>query len=185
MWRQNDAGRLFRESAEPGYEEVSGVLNQASGGWVIIASLIVAQLINVLPVPLWAQWGRPEMVAMVLLYWIIALPERVGIGFAWLVGLVQDLVEGSPPGQNALALAILAYLALLLYQRLRMFTPIQQAGLIFVLVGLNQLLCNWVQTLTGTVSPNMLFMLPALVSALLWPLLSEFLRLIRRAYVVT
>lgn len=160
-------------------------LTQSSGGWVIIVSLIVAQLLNVLPVSLWAQWGRPELVTMVLLYWIIALPERVGIGFSWMVGLVQDIVEGAPLGQNALALAIVAYLALLLYQRLRMFTPIQQAGLIFMLVGLNQLLCNWVQTLTGTVSPDMLFMLPALVSALLWPLLSEFLRLIRRAYAVS
>ncbi len=161
------------------------VLNRARGLWVIALTLAVALWLSVLPLPVWAQWGRPELVAMVLIYWTIAVPERVGIVIAWCVGLVQDIVEGAPPGQNALALAVLAYVALLLYQRLRMYTPMQQAGVVFVLVGLNQLLCNWVQTLTGTVSPNLLFLLPALISALLWPLLSEFLRLVRRAYHVS
>lgn len=153
--------------------------------WVIALSLVIAELLNILPLPLWAQWGRPELLALVLIYWVIALPERIGIFTAWCVGMLQDVVEGAPLGQNALALSILAYLALLLYQRLRMFTPLQQAGVIFMLVGFNQLLCNWVQTLTGAVSPDLLFLFPALVSALIWPLLSEFLRLVRRAYVVT
>lgn len=161
------------------------VVSPGNASWVIVLSLLVAELMNVFPLPLWAQWGRPEMVALVLIYWVIAVPERVGIIIAWLVGLTQDIVEGAPLGQNALALAVLAYLALLLYQRLRMYTPLQQAGVIFMLVGLNQILCNWVQTLTGAVTPDMLFLLPALVSALIWPLLSEFLRLIRRAYAVT
>ena len=121
---------------------------------------------------------------MVLIYWVIALPQHVGIGWAWLVGLVQDIIAGTPLGQNALALAVLAYLSLILYQRLRMFTPVQQALVIFVLIGLNQLICHWVQTITGTVSPNLLFLLPAVISALLWPILSVFLRLVRRNYYV-
>jgi rod shape-determining protein MreD len=79
----------------------------------------------------------------------------------------------------------LAYLSLILYQRLRMYTPLQQAGVVFILIGLNQMLCHWVQTLTGTASPNLLFLLPALISALLWPVLSVFLRLLRRAYYVS
>ena len=122
---------------------------------------------------------------MVLIYWVIALPERVGIGIAWMTGLVQDIVEGAMLGQNALALAVLAYLGLILYQRLRMFTPMQQGGVVFVLVGLNQLLSHWVQTLAGAVSTDLLFLLPAMVSALLWPLLSAFLRMLRRTYHVS
>ena len=154
----------------------------ANNRWVIVLSVIVALLLNIVPVPLWGLAGRPEFVAMGVLCWVIALPEHVGIGFAWMFGLVQDIVEGSPLGQNALALAVLAYLSLILYQRLRMYTPVQQAAVIFVLIGINQMLCHWVQTLTGTASPNLLFLLPALVSALLWPLIAAFLRLIRRAY---
>ncbi len=161
------------------------MLNRSNGLWVIAATLIVALWLNIFPLPEWLRSGRPEFVAMVLLYWVIALPERVGVTVAWGVGLAQDVVEGVPLGQNALALSVLAYLALILYQRLRMFTPIQQAGVIFMMIGLNQLLCNWVQTLTGSPSQNLLFLLPALISALLWPMISVFLRLLRRTYHVT
>lgn len=160
-------------------------MNSSNGLIVIAVTFALAILIGIFPLPVWAQWGRPVVVAMVLIYWVIALPERIGIGIAWAIGIIQDIVQGTPLGQNAFALAVMAYLSLILYQRMRMYTPLQQAGVIFVLIGLYQLFCHWVQTLTGTVSPNMLFLMPALVSALLWPLLSFFLRVVRRAYYVS
>ena len=157
----------------------------ANGRIVIFLSFAAALLLSVMPIPLWAQWGRPAWVAMVLLYWVMALPERVGIGIAGLAGLGLDIVEGAPLGQNMLALGVLTYLMLILYQRMRMFSLLQQAGVIFVLVGLNQLLCHWVKTMVGTPSPNLLFLLPALVSAFIWPWLLIFLRFLRRHYYVS
>jgi len=159
-------------------------VNNANGLLVILLTLVVALWLSIVPLPLWAQWGRPEFVAMVALYWVMALPERVGIGWAWLLGLVQDIVEGSVFGEHALALAVLAYLVLILYQRMRMFTPLQQAAVIFLFIGLHQLLCNWVQALSGNSSTSLLFLLPALISALLWPLLALLLRVLRRSYFV-
>jgi rod shape-determining protein MreD len=158
---------------------------RARGGWIIMVSLAVALWLSILPLPEWARWARPEWVALVLIYWVIALPQRVGVGMAWLTGLVLDLVEGAPLGENALALAVIAYLALILYQRLRMYAAWQQAGVIFVLIGINQLLCHWVQTMTARVVPTLMFLLPALVSALLWPSVLLLLRYIRRRYRVT
>lgn len=147
-----------------------------TGVWVLILlSVTVALVLSIVPLPMWARWARPEWVALVMLYWVVALPERVGIGTAWLVGIALDIVEGVPLGANAFALAVIAYIALILYQRLRMYAMWQQAGLIFVLIGLHQLLCHWVQTLTARVVPTLLFLLPALVSALLWPSLTWLL----------
>ena len=156
----------------------------ASGIWVIVCSILVALFLSIIPMPFWAQWGRPEWLAMVLVYWVIALPERVGIGVCWLSGLVLDILEGAPLGQNAFALSVIAYVSLILYQRLRMYTPWQQAGVLFILVGVHQLVSHWVQTLTGVLSPNLLFLLPALVSALLWPWMSAILRFCRRRFYV-
>lgn len=161
------------------------VLQRAHGQWVIVLSLLLALLLSIWPMPLWAQWGRPEWLSMVLIYWVLALPSRVGIGVCWLCGLLLDIIEGAPLGQNALALAVIAYICLILYQRVRMFSPWQQAAVVFVLVGLNQMVAHWVQTVTGTAAPNLLFLLPALVSALLWPLLSALLRFCRRRFYVT
>lgn len=157
----------------------------ANGRGIIAATLVIAMWLSVMPLPDWARWARPEWVAMVMIYWVIALPHRVGIGVAFFTGLVLDMVEGSPLGENAFALAVVAYLGLILYQRMRMYAPWQQAGIVFVLIGLNQLLCHWVQTLMTKVMPTMLFLLPALVSALLWPTVMRLLRAIRRQFAVT
>lgn len=157
----------------------------ARGGWVIVASLLFAFWLSVLPLPEWARWARPEWVALVLIYWVIALPQRIGVGVAWLTGLGLDLVEGAPLGENALALAVIAYLALILYQRMRMYAAWQQAGVVFVLVGINQLLCHWVQTMTAKAMPTLMFLFPALVSALLWPSVFLLLRFLRRRFKVT
>lgn len=158
---------------------------KASGRGIIAATLAIAIWLSVIPLPDWSRWARPEWVAIVLVYWVIALPHRVGVGVAFITGLVLDVVEGSPFGENAFALAVIAYLALNLYQRMRMYAAWQQSGIVFVLIGLNQLLCHWVQTLTSKVAPTMLFLLPALVSALLWPSAMLLLRKIRRQFAVT
>lgn len=156
-----------------------------NGRGIIAATFAIAIWLSVTPFPDWARWARPEWVAIVLIYWVIALPHRVGIGVAFSTGLVLDVVEGSPLGENAFALAIVAYLALNLYQRMRMYALWQQSGIVFVLIGLNQLLCHWVQTLTSKVVPTMLFLLPALVSAFLWPTAMLLLRKLRRQFAVT
>lgn len=155
------------------------------GSWVILLTVVAALCLSVVPLPLWAQWGRPEWMAMVLVYWLIALPDRFGLGSAWFCGLLLDIVEGAPLGQNALALGVMAYVCLLLYQRLRMFTPWQQAGVVFVLVGMQQLLCNWIQALIGFTSPDLQFLLPAFSSAILWPVVLVILRFLRRRFLVS
>lgn len=161
-------------------------MTRAHGRWVVVVSLLVGIWLSVVPLPEWMRWARPEWVALILIYWVIALPQRVGIGVAWLTGVLLDLVEGVPLGQNALALSVVAYVGQIIYQRMRMYAGWQQAGIVFVLVGLNQLVCHWVQTLTmSRVAPTMMFLLSALISALLWPSVLVLLRYCRRRFGVT
>ena len=120
---------------------------------------------------------------MVLIYWAMALPYRVGIGSAWAAGLVLDVLEGSTLGVNALALVVVAYVALSLHLRMRMFSTLKQSGLVLALVGLNLMLCNWLQIVTGqTVSSNLMFLMAAVTSAVIWPSLFQLLRQIRRSF---
>ena len=153
--------------------------------WLIVAAtLIIALLLNIVPLPEWARTGRPEFVALVLIYWVMALPERVGVGSAWVVGLLLDLLEGATFGQNALSLAVVAYLALVLYQRLRMYGAWQQAAVLFLLLGVNQLIGHWVHGIKYQPVGGLIFLIPALTSALLWPCVMPLLRYLRRAYQV-
>ena len=151
--------------------------------WVIFLSFFIAYLLAIVPLPEWAMNYRPEWVPMVLIYWTMALPYRVGIGSAWAVGLVLDVLEGSTLGVNALALVVVAYVALSLHQRMRMFSALQQSGLVLALVGLNLMLCNWLQIVTGqSVSSNLMFLTAALTSAVTWPSVFLLLRQIRRRF---
>ena len=96
--------------------------------WVIFLSFFIAYLLAIVPFPEWAMNYRPEWVPMVLIYWAMALPYRFGIGSAWAAGLVLDVLEGSTLGVNALALVVVAYVALSLHLRMRMFSSLQQSG---------------------------------------------------------
>ena len=124
---------------------------ESQGYWVILLSFVAAYVLAVLPLPQWLLWGRPEWTALALIYWTIALPHRVGIVTGLLLGVGLDVLEGAVLGQNAFALVVVALLSLILYQRLRVYSLWQQAGVVFVLIGINQLICQWVQNLGGLV----------------------------------
>ena len=162
------------------------MVDQAGRGYgVIILTFLAAYVLAVIPLPAWLQWGRPEWVALTLIYWCIALPHRVGITTALLLGVGLDVLEGAILGQNAFALVVVALLSLMLYQRLRVYSLWQQAGVVFMLVGINQLICQWVQNLEEASVLSRLFLLPAVSSALLWPLVLHILRGLRRHYEVS
>ena len=155
---------------------------QGSGYAVILLTFFTAGVLMVLPLPPWLQWGRPEWVALTLIYWCIALPHRVGIATGLVAGLAVDVLEGAILGQNALALVLVALLSLLLYQRLRVYSLWQQAGVVFILVGMNEMVCQWIQNLEGVGTLPRLFLLPALSSALIWPVVLHVLRGLRRRF---
>lgn len=153
--------------------------------WIIVASLLLAAVLAVMPLTRSLIWWRPEWILLVLLYWTIALPHRVGLMTALAVGLLVDVMEGAVLGQNMFCLAVVLTFARLMYQRLRVFSPVQQASVVFVLAGLHQLITQWLQNLQGGGATGFGFLFPALSTALLWPLLMPVLRELRRSYRVT
>lgn len=155
------------------------------GGGIIVLSFVVALMLTVMPLPYWADIVRPAWAAMVLIYWCLALPERVGVGVGWTTGLLLDVLQGTLLGQYALALAIVAYLTLKLHRRVRVFPLWQQAVTVLMLVVLEQLLVLWIKGITGQ-SPNVwLYLLPAATSTLLWPWVFVIMRNLRRHFRVT
>lgn len=154
------------------------------GGWVIAFTFVVALMLTMLPLPDWAALFRPEWVAMVLIYWCLALPDRVGVGIGWTAGLLLDVVKGALLGQHALALALVAYLTIHLHQRIRVFPLWQQALFVLLMVALNQMLVLWVKGVIGQPPNSWLYWLPSLTSMLLWPWAFLILRDLRRTFLV-
>ncbi|MFA5626906.1 MAG: rod shape-determining protein MreD [Thiohalomonadaceae bacterium] len=154
------------------------------GGWIIALTFIVALLLTMLPLPDWAAIYRPEWVVMVLIYWCLALPDRIGVGTGWLLGLFLDVIKGALIGQHALALALVAYLTIRLHQRIRVFPLWQQALFVLLMVTLNQMLMLWVNGILGEAPSHWEYWLPSFVSMLLWPWAFLILRDLRRKFKV-
>lgn len=155
----------------------------------IVLTLILGMVLAVLPLPhsVPPEMGfvRPDWVAMILAYWIMALPHRLGILSAWFVGVVMDVLLGSLIGQHALSYIVIAYVTLNLYQRLRMFSVWQQALVMFAMLGLNQLINFWVESIAGLSDWSLWYLMPAVSGALLWPWVFLLLRGVRRRMGVT
>ena len=156
---------------------------EARGGSLIIfGTFIISLFLSQLPLPDLLRWARPEWVLLFLVYWVMRAPSRVGLFYAFGLGLLLDLAHGGVTGLNALSLTLVAFLAQLLYRRMRMFPLPQQGIIIALLTGLNQLLHYWMQGLTGTHGDSLLFLWPAVFSGLFWPLVFLFLDRLARTF---
>lgn len=149
---------------------------------IIILSLIVALMLTMIPLPAWSQELRPHWVLMVLVYWSMALPARVGVGIAWIFGLLLDVTYDALLGQHALALALVAFLTLHLHQRLRVFPVWQQAIVILVFCVIYDMINLWIKGISGHAPNVLMYVLPSFTTALVWPAVFLVLRHARRFY---
>jgi len=152
----------------------------ARNGWVVWFTFLVGLLLSVSPLPQFMEIFRPLWLALLLAFWCLALPHKIGMTTAWMLGLAEDVLYGTLLGQNALILTLITFLMMSLQQRMRMFPMWQQCLVILVVFGLAQLVQLWLSALTGNRQPTLALVLPALVSALLWPWVSYGLRGLRK-----
>src|SRR5689334_11139747 len=144
--------------------------------WFVLLSLLLGLLANLAPLSGTALAFRPDFLALVLLYWCIQEPRYVGVGTAWLVGLVMDVGDATLFGQHALAYAVLAYGAEFFRRRVLRFPLWQQAVQVAVLLVVCALLVLLVRFVGGAALPKWSYLLSPLVGALLWPLASVLLQ---------
>ena len=96
-------------------------LSPRRGGLIILLSFVLALLLTVLPLPEWIRIYRPQWYTLVLIYWTLAAPQRVGVGVGWLTGIIVDVSTGTLLGQHALALSLIAFITHKMHQRVRLF----------------------------------------------------------------
>ena len=145
-------------------------------------TFLLGLLLSVSPLPQFMEVLRPLWQILLLIFWSLNLPDKVGLFTAMFLGLAQDVLYGSLLGQNALILTLITFLVLSLQQRLHMFQMWRQCLVILVIFGLAQLLQLWIGCMTGNHKPTLVLVLPSLVSVLLWPWVSFCLHGLCRRY---
>jgi len=154
-------------------------MTRARNHWALPVSLLLAILLELLPLPELLRPLRPYWPALVLAYWLLELPERVGPGMAFVIGLLGDLAYGSLLGEQALRLVVLAFILERFRARLRFFPMSQQALAIGVLLLNDQVIVSAIQTVAGMPARPWGVWLGPLVGLVLWPPLCLALDLAR------
>jgi rod shape-determining protein MreD len=144
----------------------------------LLAALSLNMLLNM------GVWGRaawvPDGLALVLVFWTIHQPLRVGMTSAFVFGLLVDVHQGSVLGQHALAYTCLSYLATALHRRLLWFSVPSQAMQIMPLFVVAHGVDLGVRMAAGGTFPGLSILLAPVLEALLWPVVSVLLLLPQR-----
>ncbi len=144
--------------------------------WIMPASLFIAMVLALWPLPdLLALW-RPDWVALVLLYWALAPGRGLGPVLPWSIGVLVDVQTGVHLGLHALAFCLIVALAEVMHRRLKVFSLWQTGMAVAVLLTVLRLvLCVGVAIGAHAGLPH-LDLFPVLSGALVWPLVVVLLR---------
>ncbi len=121
-----------------------------------------------------AAWA-PDLLAIVLIFWTVHQTNRVGIGAAFVFGLLMDVHQGSLLGQHALAYIILSYFAITIHRRMLWFGLRGQALQILPLFALAHAVALVLRLLAGAAMPGWESLLAPVLQSVLWPLVSLLL----------
>ena len=144
--------------------------------WLLIPLTFIAALFfNLLALPDAFAALRVDLLLIVLIYWSLRTPERVGVSIAWVVGLLVDVSSGGILGLTALIYTLTVYICLMLHQQIRMLPMFQQTLLVLALLLAGKVLGFGLLVLCNrAVAPS--YWLPVISGALAWPLLCGLLR---------
>ncbi|MET0288475.1 MAG: rod shape-determining protein MreD [Pseudoxanthomonas sp.] len=151
--------------------------------WAMPLSILLALLLSLVPLPELVQPLRPFWLALVMAYWVIELPDSVGLGTVFAIGLVSDLVLGGVLGEQALRLTIMAFILQRFRARLRFFPLSQQALALGGLLLNDRIIDLAIHVVLGLPTLPWMYWWAPVVGMLLWPplfLLIDALHLGRR-----
>jgi len=148
--------------------------------WVVWLSLLAALLLTIVPIPTEIEVYRPQWLALFVIYWTIALPQRVSVGHGFLFGLLLDVLTGTTMGENALSLSLISFIAYQTHSRLRVFPYLQQALSVLALLFIQKIISFLVLGMTLGMTTETSYWISPFIGTLLWPSIFFLLRKTRR-----
>ena len=154
------------------------------GTLFIWLSFMIALILQTMPWPGELTAFRPSWILLVVFYWVMALPHRVNVGTAFIIGLLWDLMLGSTLGVRAAMMSILVYIIALNFQLIRNLSLWQQATLLALLTLLGKVIEFFTESLVSQVTFDPSVLVAGVLNFLLWPWLYFLLRRVRRHFAI-
>ena len=148
--------------------------------WAMAVSFFVAFLLMLIQLPQWLFYFRPDWVALVVIYWALMSPERIGPFTGFIIGLLLDVLTVSKFGVFGLGLATLAFIVSSISQQLRVLSLWQQMVLVGLLTGLFKLLTGWFYGMVSDFTISSEYWYSLISCMLVWPFVSILMQELRR-----
>jgi len=148
---------------------------------ILFISTFIAAVFTIVKLPTWLFYFRPDWLALVTVYWVLAMPERLGILYGFTLGLILDLLLFKLFGLNALGFAFLAFIVSYYHQQLRIFGLWQQALLVAILIAVMKLLVGWISGLSSEFEFAWFYWYSLVGDIVVWPFIYILSRDVRRS----
>ena len=146
----------------------------------LLISLLSALALAIVPLPAAVAPYRPDWVPIVLIFWSLMAPERVGLLTAFAMGLALDTLSGALLGQHALAMVTVVYMSIRFHLRIRVFPVWQLSMSVILLLAIYEFILFWIDGMAGRSVPVIERWAPVVSGALVWPLILGYLASVRQ-----
>ena len=143
-------------------------MKRRPSSWVLPVSVLLALLLGLVPLPDGLQPLRPYWLGLVVAYWVLEDSDRLGLGFAFSMGLIADLAFGNILGEQALRLTVMAFILQRFRSQQRFFPLTQQALAIGGLLLNDRVVSAAVHLALGLQQLPWLYWLAPVLGLLLW-----------------
>ena len=143
--------------------------NRRNSRWPIWLVLLIATTLVSVPLPDSMTPFRPAWATLAVIYWIMMWPRMFGIGSAWIVGIILDILQGELMGQHAMALSVVAYLTLRFHLQIRFFPLWQLTATVFALLAIEAFILFWIDGVAGNPAVGLGRWTQVVAGAVLWP----------------
>ena len=147
---------------------------------LVVVTLIIGFALNLIPYFEWMKYAQPDWALLILFYWCLEIPHRIGVGCGWVTGLVVDILNYSLFGQHAVAKAFVALVAVTASRRIRSYDLWKQCIAVFFIASIDIGITLSIANLATDSEFRLIYWQSALMSALVWPFIYVVLRSLKR-----
>ena len=151
--------------------------------WAFSLSCFFAFTLMLVRVPDWLSAYWPDWIALVIVYWALVAPDRIGPVAGFIIGTMLEVLFARTFGVLSTGLAVLAFLVNIAHMQLRITSRWQQVFLLVLLVGVFKLTNLWFESLVENATLTGADWLSLIGNLVVWPFLNivldEFRRMMR------
>ncbi len=149
---------------------------------VTIIFLMIGVILNLIPLPDLLAATKPPILLLILIYWSLAFPKHISLTYAFVSGVIIDILLITPIGYHALCFTVTIYLILIYYPQMRLQSSWNKMVSLLIILIPYFLMSTAVNNILGISFNLMHVTFSILISIIIWPGLFNVLRFIRQKY---